>query len=481
MRRSDVGLRSERGPILLALMLAMGLVAMDATILATAIPSVVRDLGGFESYPWLFSTYLLAQAVTVPVYSKLADMLGRKPMVLVGIALFLAGSILCGAAWSMGALIAFRVVQGIGAGAIQPIVQTIAGDIYTVEERGRIQGYLGSVWAISAVAGPTLGGFLAQFVDWRWIFFVNVPLCLAAGALIWRNLSERFERREHRIDIAGSALLTVGLTLLLLAVLEGGVSWAWDSPISIALFGAAAVVFIAFALVERRAAEPVLPVRVLTRRIVLTTSLTSAIIGVVIIGLTSFVPTYLQGSIDATPIAAGFALASMTVGWPLASFFSGRIYLRIGFRSTALIGAGVVIAGLAVFSATSSWPDLYRVGAICFVIGAGLGLLNPSTLIAAQSSVPWHERGVVTGNNAFLRTLGSTVGVAVLGSIANSTIAASGGDASSPAAIVAAGGAVLWTVVAVAVLAVATVVCMPHVPIAREEEPGTGPVETAPA
>lgn len=481
MRRSDVGLRSERGPILLALMLAMGLVAMDATILATAIPSVVRDLGGFESYPWLFSAYLLAQAVTVPVYSKLADMLGRKPMVLVGIALFLAGSILCGAAWSMGALIAFRVVQGIGAGAIQPIVQTIAGDIYTVEERGRIQGYLGSVWAISAVAGPTLGGFLAQFVDWRWIFFVNVPLCLAAGALIWRNLSERFERREHRIDIAGSALLTVGLTLLLLAVLEGGVSWAWDSPISIALFGAAAVVFIAFALVERRAAEPVLPVRVLTRRIVLTTSLTSAIIGVVIIGLTSFVPTYLQGSIDATPIAAGFALASMTVGWPLASFFSGRIYLRIGFRSTALIGAGVVIAGLAVFAATAAWPDLYRVGAICFVIGAGLGLLNPSTLIAAQSSVPWHERGVVTGNNAFLRTLGSTVGVAVLGSIANSTIAASGGDASSPAAIVAAGGAVLWTVVAVAVLAVATVVCMPHVPIAREEEPGTGPVETAPA
>lgn len=480
MGRSDVGLRSERGPILLALMLSMGLIAIDATILATAIPSVVRDLGGFSAYPWLFSTYLLAQAVTVPVYSKLADMIGRKPIMLVGIALFLLGSVLCGIAWSMTALIVFRAVQGLGAGAIQPIVMTIAGDIYTVEERARIQGYLASVWAIAAVAGPTLGGLFAQFVDWRWIFFVNIPLCLFAGALIWRNLTERFERREHRIDVAGSVLLTIGLTLVLLAVLEGGVSWAWDSPISIGLFAAAAAVLLVFGLVERRAAEPVLPIRVLTRRVVLTTSLTGLVIGVIIIGLTSFLPTYLQGSLGVTPIVAGLALAAMLIGWPIASALCGRVYLRIGFRSTSLIGAVIAVTGLAALAATSAWPNLVLVSALCFVIGAGMGLLAPPTLIAAQSSVPWHERGVVTGNNAFMRSLGSTVGVAVLGSIANATIAATGGDQTDPASIIAAGGAVLWSVVAVAALAFVTILLMPRVPIVRDIDPGTGSIETAP-
>ena len=199
-----VGLRSDRGPILLALMVSTGLIAMDATILATAVPSVVRDLGGFSQFPWLFSVYLLAQAVSVPIYAKLADIVGRKPLMLFGIGLFLAGSVLCGFAWSMTSLIIFRAVQGLGAGAVQPMAITIAGDIYTVAERAKAQGYIASVWAVSSVVGPTLGGIFSQLGIWRWIFFVNVPLCLLAGALIARNFHERVERQQHRIDYAGA-------------------------------------------------------------------------------------------------------------------------------------------------------------------------------------------------------------------------------------------------------------------------------------
>ena len=222
-------------------MVSTGLIAIDATILATAVPSIVRELGGFSSFPWLFSVYLLAQAVSVPVYAKLADTVGRKPLMLFGIGVFLLGSVLCGLAWSMPVLIAFRALQGLGAGAVQPMSITIAGDIYSVAERARVQGYIASVWGVSSVVGPALGGLFAQLHLWRWIFFVNVPLCLLAGVLIWRNFHEKVERRQHRIDYAGAVLLTSAMTLLILGVLEGGQAWAWSSPTSIAVFAVGAV------------------------------------------------------------------------------------------------------------------------------------------------------------------------------------------------------------------------------------------------
>lgn len=200
---SGVGFRSERGPILIALMMTTGLVAIDSTILATAVPSIVDDLGGFASFPWLFSIYLLAQAVSVPLYAKLSDTVGRKPVILIGIGLFLVGSVLCGFAWSMPALIAARAIQGLGAGAVAPMAITIAGDIYTVAERAKTQGYLASVWAVSSVVGPTLGGVFSEFTTWRWIFFVNVPLCLLAGWMIVRRFHESIERTKHRVDYAG--------------------------------------------------------------------------------------------------------------------------------------------------------------------------------------------------------------------------------------------------------------------------------------
>lgn len=457
-----VGFRSERGPILIGLMLSTGLVAIEATILATAVPSIVADIGGFAQFPWLFSIYLLAQAVSVPVYAKLADTVGRKPVILVGIATFLAGSILAGFAWDMSSLIAFRAVQGLGAGAVLPLAVTITGDIYSVRERARVQGYIASVWAASSVIGPTLGGLFAEFLSWRWIFFVNIPLGLVAIWMLVRHFHETVERQRHRIDFAGAAVLTAGLSLLILAVLEGGQGWAWLSWQSIGAFGLAAVLLVAFILIERRADEPVLPLGIFSRRLILTTSLMSFGIGAVLIGLTSYVPTFLEVTAGASPIVSGLAVAALTLGWPISASQSGRLFLRIGFRATALIGLGVTVLGALALVAASFAPNPWTTALACFAVGLGMGLVASPTLIAAQSSVPWTERGVVTGANMFLRSMGSAVGVAIFGAVANGVIARSGLGEHSPAAIQAASGAVFTGVVIVAVATVAGALAMPR-------------------
>ena len=357
---TTVGLRSERGPILLALMLATALIALDATILATAVPSIVDDLGGLTQFPWLFSVYLLAQAVSVPVYAKLADTVGRKPVILFGIGLFLIGSILCGFAWSMGSLIAMRALQGLGAGAVLPLTTTIAGDIYTVAERAKTQGYIASVWAVSSVVGPTLGGVFSEFASWRWIFFINIPFCLLAGGMLWRNYDESVERRKHRIDYAGAVVLTVALTLLILAVLEGGQAWAWGSWQSVGAFVVGGVLLVVFGLIERRAAEPILPLEVFSRRLIVATCLISIGVGAVLVGLTSYVPTFLERSTGVSPIVAGLAVAALTIGWPISAAQSGRLYLRIGFRPTALIG--LVVASLGALALWLELGDPERLG-----------------------------------------------------------------------------------------------------------------------
>lgn len=418
-----MGLRSERGPVLLAVMLSIGLVAIDATILATAVPAIVRDLGGLTEFPWLFSVYLLGQAVVVPVYGKLADLFGRKPMILVGIGIFLLGSLLCGLAWSMGSLIAFRVVQGLGAGAIQPIGMTIVGDIYSVAERAKVQGYLASVWAMAAVVGPTLGGVFADFVHWRWIFFVNIPIGVAATWALVRRFDEDVERRRHRIDYAGSVLLATGGTLLLLALLEGGQGWAWDSATSLGLFAGAGVLLVAFVLVEQRAAEPILPLWVFRRRILNATTLAALVVGVLTLGLSSYVPLYAQGVLGHGAVVAGLALAALSIGWPIAASQSGRLYLGIGYRYTLLIGAVGVVAGTVLLATVGGGSSVWHLAAACFVVGLGFGLIASPAVVAAQSSVTWRSRGVVTGVNMFARSMGSAVGVAAFGAVANARVA----------------------------------------------------------
>jgi EmrB/QacA subfamily drug resistance transporter len=435
--RASVGLRSERGPVLLGVMLSMGLIAIDATILATAVPSVVNDLGGFSQFPWLFSVFLLAQAVTVPIFAKLSDSYGRKPVIITGIAVFGIASVLCGFAWSMPALIAFRALQGLGAGAVQPTCMTIIGDIYSLAERAKVQGYVASVWAISSVVGPTLGGVFVDFLNWRWIFFVNVPLALIAAWMISRHFHEKIERVKHKVDVSGAVLLTLGSTLLILGLLEGGVLWTWLSlpGLGVPVLGVAFVV--AFGFVERRAAEPILPTWVLKNRLLITTSLASLAVGAVLIGLTSYVPLYAQSVLGHSALIAGFALAALTLGWPIAASFAGRVYLRIGFRSTALIGTVVAVIGVAGLTLLRPTSSIWQVGITCFVIGLGMGFVAAPTLIAAQSSVEWNVRGVVTGTSMFARSMGSALGIAVFGAIANAGLGnhVGGGNATTASAI----------------------------------------------
>lgn len=446
-------------------MVTTGLIAIDATILATAVPTIVADLGGFSSFPWLFSVYLLTQAVTVPIYSKIADTVGRKPVVLFGIAVFLVGSVLCGLAWSMPALIAFRAVQGLGAGAVAPMAITIAGDIYTIAERAEVQGYLAAVWGASAVVGPTLGGALAEYATWHWIFFVNVPLGGAAAWLILRFFHETVERSPHRIDWAGGAVLTVAMSLVILALLEGGNAWAWVSAPSIGALTMGGVLLVVFVAVERRAAEPVLPLWVVSRRLLATTGLIGVGVGVVLMGLTTYVPTFLESLTGASPLTSGLTLAMLTIGWPISASQAGRLYLRVGFRTTVLIGSAIAVVGTVALAVTSTRPSLVAVGVGCFVVGFGLGWVAAPTLIAAQASVGWSDRGIVTGANMFARTMGSAVGIAALGAVVSSFMHGQSA-AAAPEQFGSAATAVFVVVVGVAVVTGAVGLAMPRGPIA---------------
>src|SRR4051794_26333441 len=445
-------------------MLSTGLVAIDATIIATAVPSIVASLGGFTEFPWLFSVYLLAQAVTVPVYGKLADVFGRKPMMLFGIGMFLAGSVLCGFAWSMGALIAFRAVQGLGAGAVQPMSMTIVGDLYSLQERAKVQGYIASVWAVSSVVGPTLGGVFSEYVSWRWIFFVNIPLCLFAAAAIGLRFHERVDRRPPRIDYAGAATLTAALTLLILGLLEGGQAWAWGSPHSVAVLGGGAVLLGVFVLIERRAADPVVPLRLLRNRLLVATNFVAACVGAVLLGLTSYVPTFVQDVLGTGPLVAGFALAALTLGWPISASQAGRVYLRVGIRYTALAGAAVVVLGSAMLLLLDESSSVIQVGATSFVIGLGMGLTAAPTLIATQCAVQCQQPGVVTVSNMSFASAGSAVGVAVFGAIVNATLGRSGaeGDRFLPEALTTAVHHVFLGTTVLAVAMLAAVLLMPN-------------------
>jgi EmrB/QacA subfamily drug resistance transporter len=446
----------RRGLVVAALMMTTALAAIDATIVATAVPQIVHDLGGFSKFPWLFSLYLLAQAVMVPIYGRLADIYGRKPMLLIGIVVFLVASVLCGAAWSMVSLIAFRGLQGVGAGAIIPITSTIVGDLYEPAQRGRIQGYISSVWGVMGVLGPTLGGLFAQYATWRWIFFINIPVGLAAMWMLQRYLRERVEHRQHHIDYAGAAVLVVGTSALILALLEGGVSWAWTSAPSIVLFVAAAALIVSFVPVERRAAEPILPLWVFRRRIHVATNLAGLAIGAILIGQTSYVPTYAQRVVGVGAVVAGLAMGAMTVGWPIAATFSPKVYLSIGYRRTALLGGGFAIAGCLLFATfVTQTSGVWHVAVASFVTGIGLGFSSVASIVSAQSVVGWNRRGVVTGTNMFIRSIGSAVGVAVFGSIVNSRLH---GHASLYGAI----HDVFWALAFVAVLGFAAELLMPR-------------------
>ncbi|MFC7646161.1 MFS transporter [Streptosporangium lutulentum] len=330
-----------------------------------------------------------------------------------GIAVFLLGSVLCGIAWSMPALIFFRALQGIGAGAVQPMSITMVGDLYSVEERARVQGYVASVWGAASVIGPTLGGVFSEYLSWRWIFFINLPLGAIAAWVLARRFKEQVKRSSHKIDYVGAALLTASSSLIILGLLEGGVAWSWVSVPSVLILTMGVVLAVVFVLMERRAAEPILPLWVFRHRTLTGGNLVSLCIGALMIGLSSYVPTYAEGVLGTGALVAGFALAALTIGWPIAATFSGRLYMRIGFRDTALIGSGLIVVGAVLCVLLTQRAPIWAVAGACFVVGAGLGLASSPTMVAIQSVVGWERRGVVTATNMFCRSIGSAVGAAV--------------------------------------------------------------------
>ncbi|MFC0847895.1 MFS transporter [Streptomyces noboritoensis] len=414
-----------RGPVVAALMLGMALAALDGTVVSTAVPQIVGDLGGFSVFSWLFSGYMLAVTVTLPVYGKLSDTFGRKPVLIAGIVLFLAGSLLCAAAWNMAALIAFRVFQGLGGGALQGTVQTVAADLYPMKERPKIQAKLSTVWAVSAVAGPALGGALASYADWRWIFLINLPVGVLALWLVGRHLVEPVREKSPtpvRIDWAGALCVFATGALLLTALVQGGVAWGWLSAPSLGLFAASAVLCGATVVVERRAAEPVIPGWVWRRRSISAVNLAMGALGLLMVAPTVFLPTYAQSVLGLDPVAAGFVLSVMTLSWPVSAALSNRVYTRIGFRDSAVIGIGLAALILLAFPLLPYPGHAWQPALIMLALGGALGLFQLPLIIAVQSSVGWAERGTATASILFCRQVGQSVGAALFGAIANATI-----------------------------------------------------------
>lgn len=408
--------------VLAALMLFMMLAAMDVTIVSTAVPQIVGDLGDFSLFTWVFSIYLLAQTVTIPIYGKLADVYGRKPILMVGSVVFLVSSAAAAAAWNMPSLIVFRGIQGLGAGAMVATITTLAGDLYSLRERAKIQGFLSSVWGIAAIAGPLLGGTFTEFISWRWIFLVNVPIGIVAIGLLAFFLHEHSEPKQHQVDYLGSAAILAAVSTLILALLEGGQAWPWVSPHSLAIFSLA-FVFIVFAVwTQRRAAEPIMPGWLWRRPSLAGANISMIGMGFMVMGPVAYLPTFAQSVYGVNAITAGLVLAAMSLSWPTASALSGRLYLRIGFRNTALIGSSLACTAALLFLLLPYQAPLWRVAAIQVLIGAGFGLMSTSTLVGAQSSVDWGRRGVVTGANMFARFLGQSLGVAVFGAIFNASL-----------------------------------------------------------
>ena len=414
--------KTNRPIVLVSVMLAMFMGAIEGTIVSTAMPAIVAELGDFSLYSWVFSSYLLMNTVTVLIYGKLSDLFGRKPVLNFGIIIFLIGSILCGLAESMVMLIVFRFIQGFGAGAITPIATTIVGDIYSKEERAKIQGYLSSVWGISAVLGPALGGFFVQFTSWKLVFWINIPLGILAMIGISLFLHENIEKKKKQIDYVGALLITISTSLFMFVLVEGGNRWDWLSVPIMSLITIGIFVIILFYFHEQKAAEPIMPFSIWKDRTILIANLTSLTTGILLIGVSSFLPTFVQGVMEKSALIAGFALTTMSIGWPIASTFSGTLLLKMGVRTTSLIGGVTLILGSLMFVTLTpeAGPVWAAVGS--FLVGIGMGMTTTTFIVSIQSSVSWQQRGIATASNSFMRNLGNTIGAAFLGGILNSQL-----------------------------------------------------------
>jgi EmrB/QacA subfamily drug resistance transporter len=425
----------DRQLVTAALVLGMFLAALEATAVSTAMPTVVADLGGVSRYSWVFSAYLLTSTTTVPMFGKLADLYGRRRVYLFSVVVFMLGAALSGTATSLAQLIAWRALQGLGAGGVQPVTITLVGDIYTLEERGRMQGLFSGVWAVSSLVGPAAGGFITELLSWRWVFYLNVPFGLASAVMLLLFLREEPARREHRLDVMGTVSLTIAVALLLLALLEGSELWGWTDVRTFAMVAGSGVALLWFLAQERRAPEPMLPLELFRNPVIAVSSLGSVVIGTLMFCASAFVPMFTQGVLGGTAIDAGMTLAPMSIGWPVGSTVSGWMAVRWGYRPFAIVGAVAGVGGALLLSSAHAGSGTGLVMISMLVLGLGLGFMATPYLLAVQNAVPWRRRGVATSSVQFFRTIGGAVAVAALGAVLNTHLAAEVGTGTDPNAV----------------------------------------------
>ena len=401
-----------------AIMLATLLSALDQTIVATALPQIAADLHGFGDLSWVVTAYLLSTTVTVPLYGKLSDLYGRRRLFVVSISIFLAGSALCGFSQSMGQLIAFRALQGIGAGGLIPLSQAAIADLFSPRERGRYQGYIGAMWATAAIAGPLLGGTLTDSASWRWIFFINLPLGLLALVVVVKTMRIPHTPREHTIDYGGALALSIGVTAVLLAAAWGGTSYAWDSPEVIAAVVIGVVGLAAFAVIERRVPEPLLPLDLFRGKTFAVSTAAALLIGGVLFGITIYVPVYVQRVLGSSATSSGIVLIPLSFGWVIASFASGQYISRTGrYKIFPIAGSILVLAGCILLALVGDDTSRIVVTLDLTVVGLGMGTMFQTFVIATQNRVDMSEIGVATAAIQFFRSMGGSLAVAGLGAL----------------------------------------------------------------
>ncbi len=426
----------KRFTAILAVDLAIFLAALDATIVGTAMPTAVSNLGGLHLYSWVFSIYMLTSTTTMPLFGKLADLFGQRPLFLTGIAIFTVGSLLSGLAPTMPALIVSRAVQGIGAGATFALAQTVVGTLFPPEERGKMQGYLASVWGISSICGPLAGGFIVDHWGWRWAFFVNIPAGLLAATMIWYALAplpETASEASRPLDLFGAATLTGGIVSLLFAFLTLGEGTPWGSAIFWGPLLLALLLFAAFLTIERHAPEPLLPLTLFSNPTFAVPVLAGLLAGMAMFGALSFLPLFVQGVLLRSATQAGSVLTPMSLGWVAGSTLGGRILNRVGYRTLTLTGMILLSAGYLFLTRMTPHTTLSYTILASILVGGGMGFVNVSSVVAVQSSVPRTQIGIATTTPHFFRNIGATIGVALMGMILAGSLATSPAAVHSPA------------------------------------------------
>jgi MFS family permease len=409
----------DRRYVTAAMMLVMVLASMEMTVTSTAMPTIIGELHGIEHYAWVASIYLLAQTVSMPLYGRLADALGRKRIVLASIALFCVASVLASVSHSIGQLILFRGLQGLGAGGIMPVVLTILGDIFTIEERARIQGFFSFVWGGAALAGPALGAFLVNTFGWRSIFFVNLPFGAIGFAVLAWKYHDREKPHSTDLDLPGVILLAIACTALLSLVSRlGPDGWSWPVATALLLIAIGGIAW--FVRIETRAANPVMPPALMIRPAIGPSLIGSMLLGVGFLSLDTYVPLYVQGARGGGATAAASVVTPVMLAWATSGILAAPLMVRWGFRKTALCGCAMTIlsfTGLLICAITDA-PHWVLTG-VLLISGLGFGPASMSYLLAAQDDVAWQQRGIVTSSIGFFRTIGGAVGIGVLGMLFN--------------------------------------------------------------